>query len=280
MELRRAVLLLVMVAAVALSAVPGRAEDKGKGEKKEEKKTDPNMWSPPEQVSGPWGMRLTEEEIGRIMERIKKDNPQRAKQLDDLRTLDEERFRKELREYGKEEFSKVVKERIDQYRQRRREEFVKWLEKEYSREAKELAKLKAKDASVYNKKYELLRKKYGYIHDAWRGNAELGKVLKQDLSLKNRRDDLLAKCKKEKDATKKKALEKQLREVIADRFNLIVRRKQIILDELQKKIKEVQEQINEQKNEIREWRNSKFRGGAIDGRMKELMEGLAKFKWN
>jgi len=276
MELRRGVLFLVMGAALTLSAVPGRAGDKGK----EEKKTDPNMWSPPEQVRGPWGMRLTEEEIGRVMERIKKDNPQKAKELEDLRTLDEEKFRKELREYGKEEFGKIVRERIEQYRQRRREEFVKWLEKEYPREGKELAKLKSKDADVYNKKYELLRKKYGYIHDAGRRNVELGKVLKQDLSLKNRRDYLLAKLKSEKDDKKKKELAAQLKEIVDDRFDLIVRRKQIAYDELLKKIKELQEQINEQKNEIRQWRNKKFKGENVIQRIKELTEGISRFKWN
>jgi len=276
MELRRAVLFLVMGAAVAFSAVPGRAADKGK----DEKKTDPNMWSPPEQVGGRWQMRLTEEEIARVMERIKKDNPQKAKELEQRRLLDEEEFRKEIREYGKEEFGKIVRERIDEYRQQRRDEFVKWMDKEYPREAKELAKLKPKDADVYNKKYELLRKKYGYIHDAWRRNEELGKVLKQDLRLKDRRADLLAKSKKEKDANKKKQLDAQLKEVVADRFDLIVRRKQIIYDELLKKIKELQEQINEQKNEIRKWRSLNFRTKAIEERIKELLEGLAKFKWN
>ncbi len=113
--------------------------------------------------------------------------------MEQRRPLDEEEFRKEIREYGKEEFGKIVRERIDEYRQQRRDEFIKWMDKEYPREAKELAKLKPKDADVYNKKYELLRKKYGYIHDAWRRNEELGKVLKQDLRLKDRRADLLAK---------------------------------------------------------------------------------------
>ena len=272
---------MVIGAAFSLSALPCRAGNKGKEDKKkDEKTTDPNMWSPPEQVRGPWGMRLTEEDIGRIMERIKKENPKKAKELEDLRPLDEERFRKELREYGKDEFGKIVKERIDEYRRRRRDEFLKWLDKEYSREAKELAKLKPKDADVYNQKYELTRKKYSYIHDAWRRNEELGKVLKQDLSLKNRRDGLLAKRKKEKDGNKKKALDAQLREVVGDRFHLIVRRKQIILTELQKKIKELQEQIKAQNEEIREWGNAKFRSEAIEARIKELMEGLAKFKWN
>lgn len=280
MELRRAVLLLVMGAVLALSAVSGRADQKAKEQKKDEKKTDPNMWSPPEQVGGSRWMRLSEEEIGRIMERIKKSDAKKAKELEALRTLDEEKFRKELREYGKEEFGKIVRERIEQWRQRRREEFLKWLEKEYSREAKELAKLKPKDANVYNNRYDVVSKKYGYIYDAWRRNEDLGKVLKQDLSLKNRRDFLLGKLKSEKDDKKKKELGTQLREVIHDRFDLIVRRKQIAYHDLLKKIKELQEQINARNNEIRKWRDKKFKEENVKQRIKELTEGISKFKWN
>jgi hypothetical protein len=271
---------MVVAGALAFSAVPGRAGEKGKAEKKEDKTTDPNMWSQPERVGRGRYMRLTEEEIGRIMEGIKKDNPKKAKQLEDLQTLDEEKFRKELRDYAQEEFNKIMRERFNKYRQRRTEEFLKWLDKEYPREAKALAKLKPKDAEVYNKKYELVRKKYRYIHDAWRRNEELGKVLQQDLRLKNRRDSLRGKLKKEKDGNKKKALEKQLEEVVADRFDLIVRRKQIILDELLEKIKELQKRISDQKNEIKEWRNPKFRKKAIEERIKELIAELAKFNWN
>ncbi len=108
----------------------------------------------------------------------------------------------------------------------------------------------------------------------------MGKVLKQDLSLKNRRDYLLGKLKNEKDDKKKKELGAQLKEVIDDRFDLIVRRKQIAYDELLKKIKELQEQINEQKNEIRQWRNKKFKGENVIQRIKELTEGISRFKWN
>lgn len=279
MRIGRAFLFLVMVAALTLWAVPGRAEDALEA-KKEEKKTDPNMWSPPEQVGDSRRMRLSEEEITRIMERIKTDDPKKAKELENLRTLDEEKFRRELREYGREEFSKIVRERIDEYRRRRRDEFLKWLEEQYQGEAKELAKFKDKDADVYNKRYDFVWKKYGYIHDAWRTNAELGEVLKQDLSLKNRRDYLLAKLKNEKEEGKKNELLAQLKEVTEDRFDLIVRRKQIAYDDLLKKIKELQDRINEQKSEIRKWRDKNFKEENVKQRLKELTEGVSQFNWN
>jgi len=279
MRVRRVVLFLVMGAALTLSAVPGRAEEPAEA-RKEEKKTDPNMWSPPGEMGESRRMRLSEEEIGRVMQQIKKENPKKAKELEALRTLDEEKFRRELREYGKEEFGKIVRERIDEYRRHRREEFIKWLEEQYQGEAKELAKFRDKDADVYNKRYDFVWKKYGYIHDAWRTNAELGEVLKQDLSLKNRRDYLLAKLKGEKDESKKNELLAQLKEVTEDRFDLIVRRKQIAYDDLLKKIKELQDRINEQKDEIRKWRDEKFKEENVKQRIKELTEGISQFNWN
>jgi len=280
MNLRRALLVFAVFGLVAVLAGPGECAQKGKEDTKDDKKTDPNMWSPPEQVDGGRGMKLSEEEISRIMERIKKSNPQKAKELNELRTLDEQKFRRELREFGREEFSKIVRERIEEYRRNRREAFVKWLDKEYQREAKELAKLKPKDANVYNKRFDLVWKKYGYVYEAWRRSEELGKVLKQDLALKKRRDDLLERLKREKDDKKKKELGSQLKRVIEDRFDLITRRKQIEYDRLLKRLKDLQDQINKQKSEIREWRNQKFKKDNVEQRIKELTEGIPKFKWN
>jgi len=279
MRLCRGVLLVMVVAALMLSALPGRAEEPAET-KKEEKKTDPNIWSPPEETAESRRMRLSEEEIARIMEQIKKENPQKATELEAMRTLDGEKFRRELREYGREEFGKIVRERIDEYRSRRRDEFIKWLEEQYQGEAKELAGFRDKDADVYNQRYDFVWRKYGYIHEAWRTNAELGEVLKQDLTLKNRRDYLLANLKNEQDETKKNELLAQLKEVTGDRFDLIVRRKQIAYDDLLKKVKELQDRINEQKDEIRKWRDEKFKEECVTQRIKELTEGISKFNWN
>ncbi len=279
MRLCRGVLLVMVVAALTVSALPGRAEEQAEAIK-EEKKTDPNIWSPPEETAESRRMRLSEEEIARIMEQIKKENPQKATELDAMRTLDGEKFRRELREYGREEFGKIVRERIDEYRSRRRDEFIKWLEEQYQGEAKELAGFRDKDADVYNQRYDFVWRKYGYIHEAWRTNAELGEVLKQDLTLKNRRDYLLANLKNEQDENKKKELLAQLREVTEDRFDLIVRRKQIAYDDLLKKVKELQDRINGQKDEIRKWRDEKFKEENVKQRIKELTEGIPKFNWN
>jgi len=276
MELRRAVLLMVIGAALALSAVPGRAEEKGK----EEKKDAADIWREVEQT-GRRRFELTDDEIGRIMKWVKEKNPEKLKELEELRKNKEEaaKFVTKLREYAKDEYDKVIRERFDKYRKMRREDFLDWLKKEYEWRAKELDKVKSQDPKLYDTKFQLVWDKYRRIYEAWRWNPELGKVLKQDMALKHRRDGLVGKLKNEKDDKKKRELAHQLWEVVGDRFDLIIRRKQIAYDQLLKRLDELKKQINDQRNEIKEWRGDKFQEGAMRVRIKELLEGT-KFEWN
>lgn len=272
MELRRGVLLMVIGAALALPAAPGRAE---------EKKDGADIWTEVEQT-GRRRFDLTDEEIGRVMKWVKEKNPDKLKELEELRKNKEEvdKFVTKLREYAKDEYDKVIRERFDKYRQRRREEFLDWLKKEYEWQAKELDKVKSQDSKLYDAKFQLVWDKYRRIYEAWRWNPELGKVLKQDMMLKHRRDKLVEKLKKEKDDKKKKELAQQLWEVVGDRFDLIIRRKQIAYDQLLKRLEELKKEINDQKNEIKEWRGDEFKEKAMRERVKELLEGMPKFEWN
>jgi len=262
---------------VAAFAAPGRAEEQAK----EEKKDEADIWKEVEQTGRRW-FELTEEETGRIMKWVKEKAPEKLKELEELYKNKEEidKFVNKLREYAKDEYDKVVRERVDKYRQRRRDEFLDWLKKEYEREAKELDRVKSRDPKLYDEKFQLAWDKYRRIHDAWRWNPELGKVLKQDMALKHRRDDLVEKLKKERDDNKKKELARQLWEVVADRFDLIIRRKQIAYDQLLKRLEELKKEINDQKNEIKRWRGDEFKEKAMRERIKELLEGMPKFEWN
>jgi hypothetical protein len=280
MESGRAVLFVAIVMVLTLSVSPGFPAEKDAGEKaKEEKKAPESIWTE-EEEAGRRRFEPTEEEIERIVKSVKESDPAKAKELEELRKTDTSRFLNQLREYGKEEFAKIIKERIDGWRAQRVAEFLDWLGREYEPEAKELAGLKTKDPNLYNKKYELVWDKYRAIYEAWRRNPELGKVLKQDSALRTRCDELIAKIKSEKDDKKRAELGKHLYEVVADRFDLIVRRRQIAYEELLRRLKEMQDQINEQKNEISRWRNEKFKEENVRQRIKELTEGIPKFNWN
>ncbi len=271
---------------MTLAVAPCQSAEKPKEEEKKQedkKKDEGDIWTEGDRTEpGRRRFQLTNEEIGRIMKWVKDKNPGKLKELEELRKNKEEadKFTNKLREYATEEFDKVVRERFDKYRQRRQQAFLEWLKKEYAWEAKELEKIKTKDPNLYNKKFDLAWEKYRRIYEAWRWNPELGKVLKQDMALKHRRDELVGKLKKEKDDKKKKELAHHLWEVVADRFDLIVRRKQIAYDHLLKRLEELQKRINEQKNEIKKWRDNKFKEDAMKERIKDLLEGIPKFKWN
>ena len=277
MEIRRGIIFVLSIAALlTLSVLPCYAANKDANDKED-------IWTEDERKGpGPGRRRfeLTDEEIDRIMKGLKESNPAKAKELAKLREKDPEKFRAELRTHGREEFGKIIRERIEAWRQKRRAEFLEWLQKNYAKQAKELDKLKTKDPDLYNKKFDLTWNKYRSIFDAERRNPELGKVLKEDLELRKRRDELLGKLKATKDAKKKKQLAAQLEEVVAARFDLIVRRKQIAYEHLLKRLEELQKRIKESRAEIREWRSDKLKAENVKKRIQDLTEGIPKFDWD
>lgn len=277
------ILLILMLAAVlTVSSLPCWAQRTGE-EKKEEGKED--IWTdegprPPGRGPrrGPPRFELTDEEVERIMKKLRQSDPAKAKELEKLRNQDPEKFQSELRSHGREEFGKIIRERINRWREKRREEFIEWLGKNYHREAAELAKLKGKP-ELYWKKFELLRNKYWRIFEEEKRNPDLAEVLKEDLRLRERRDDLLRKIKTEKNEEKRKGLIGQLQEVIGNRYDLIIRQKQIANERLLKRLEELKKQIRESRDEIAESRQDKVRRENIKKRTQDLLKEIKKFKW-
>jgi len=274
MKLSRAILVLSMTSFVLLTALPCRGTEKAEAEKTN---GDANsIWTQDER-RGPRSSRweLTDEEINRILKTL---DPKKAKELAELRETDPRKFHDELRNQAREEFEKVIRERIEVWRKERQAEFLEWLGKEYTHQAKELAKLKAKDPDLYNKKFDLAWNTYRRIYETWRRNPELGQVLKEDTALKKRRDELLAKFKNTKDSKQKKKLLGQLEDAVSARFDLIVRRKQIAYKHLLKRLEELQKKIQESRNEMGRWRSKKFKTDNVKERIKDLLD--PDFKWD
>ena len=215
------------------------------------------------------------------MKSLQESNPEKAKELAKLREKDPEKFRDELRRHGREEFGKIIKERIDQWRKRRREEFLESLGKFVPKEAQELAKLKVTNPDLYAEKYELALKKYGRIIEEGRRNPELAEVLIEDLKLQKKRDELLKKIKAVKSENENKKLVAELEEVVAGRFDLIVRRKQIAYERLLRWLEELRKRIRESRGEIVRWRDDKFKNENVKKRMQDLLgETPTQFSWD
>jgi len=247
----------------------------------EEKKDEKDIWTgeePRGQRPGPGPGRrsrrfeLTDEEIDHIMKGLQESNPEKAKELAKLREKDPNQFSVELRRHGREEFGKIIGERIAKRRERRRTEFLEWLGKAVPREAQELAKLKDTNPDLYVEKYELALKKYGRIYEEGRRNPELADVLLEDLKLKKRRDELVKNIKATTNEREKKKLVAELEDVVAVRFDLIVRRKQIAYERLLEWLEGLRKHIRQSRGEINIWRDEKFKNDNVKKRMQDLLE--------
>ena len=303
MELKRGIFLVLVTAAIlTVTILPCAAEEKkdekdiwteaepkgprmmprpGPGSVGDEPRG-PRMGSGRGPGAGRMGPRfeLTDEEIDRVMKGLKESNPAKAKDLAKLRETEPEKFIDELRKYGREEFGKIIRERIENYRKRRRAEFLDEFGKIAPKEAEELAKLKDTNPDLYAEKYEFASKKYGRIFEEGRRNPELADVLLEDLQLKKRRDELLRNIKAAKSEKEKKKLVAELEEVVAGRFDLIVRRKQIAYERLLKWLEELRKRLKESRGEIVKWRDEKSKNENVKQRMQDLLEEIPKFNWD
>lgn len=287
MESKRGIILVLVVAAVVtlidLPCVAAESASKEDGNDIWTQEEGPERGRGLGRGRGGPGRRrpeLTEEDINRIMEGLKQRNPEKAKELEDLRQKEPEKFLAELREHGREEFGEIIRERMEKWRQERQAEFLKWLGEKVPKEARELAKLKDRDPDLYQKKYELARQKYGQISDTERRSPELAEILLADLKLQERRDELVGKIKAAKSETEKKKLNSQLEEVVSDRYDFIMRRKQMMYEWLLRRLEELQKQVNESKKEITKLRDEQVKTENVKERMKQLTEGTTKIKWD
>jgi hypothetical protein len=272
---RGIVLLLAVAAVVTVTALPCRAD-----EKKEEDKSIFNEVEQRGQRQRRWRIELTKEEISRVLESLKKNDPENAKELVKLQGQDPEKFNEELRRRGGEEYRKISRERYEKLRQQRHADFLDWLAKNYRREARELASLKGGDPDIYEKKLDAIWKKYDSIRDAERRNPELAVVLKEDLRLKEKRDELIAKIETTKRPDDKKALIAELQDVVADRYDLIVRRKKLTYEWLVKRLEDLQNWIKKSRAEISDAQKPDVKAENVKQRMKTLLEGDKRFKWD
>jgi hypothetical protein len=286
MELSRRVILVLIIALVAAVTVPPCSLCSA-----EEQKDEENMWSEDEPRGprpgrgrgpgrGPRRFEPTEEEIDRVMKSLQKSDPKKAKELEALRKKDPEQFREELRRYGGEEYGKIIRERIENSRKERQKEFIIFLEKNFPQVAQELVNLKNKEPDLYTKKYELAERKYGRIYGERRRNPELAEILLEDLKLKQSRDEIIVKIKASKSDNEKNKLVAELEEIIASRFDLIVRRKQMEYARLLRWLRELQERITESRGEIKKWMSDEFKDENVKKRTQDLLGENLKFSWD
>lgn len=280
MEKRRGIILAWAIAAVILVvALPCPADNKNKDDGIFE---EDDRREKPGRGRGRGRFELTEDETNRVMEDLKKRDPEKAKELSKLREKDPEQLRNELWKHARKEMDKILKERWEKWHRERRAAFLKWLEKNFPDEMKELARLENAEQDLYNKKYELIWRKYGRIFDETRRNpdSEWAKVLLEDMKLKNRRDELVAQIKSTKNKGSELKLIAELEEVIALRYDVILKRKQMGFERLLERLEDLRKQISENRKDILKYQDPKTKEENVRQRTTELLEIKRKSLWD
>ncbi|NIP24495.1 MAG: hypothetical protein GWN67_09235 [Phycisphaerae bacterium] len=210
------------------------------------------------------------EEISQIIKSIKESDPDKAKELEKTRREKSRKLQEQLREHGREEFDKIFSERIDKWMEQRREEFLKWLDKNFHREAEELKKIQ--DPDLYIQKYDLLRKKYWGIFEVERRNPELGEVLKEKIRVEDWRDRLLSQIRRTKNEKKNKELINKLREALSRWFDLRVKEKKIGYKWLRERLEDLKRRMEERQAEIAKLEDQTVKKQEVEERLRVLLE--------
>jgi len=248
----------------------------------ESKQPKNDIWrDEPKETQPPWYQRdLPEDVADKIMKGLQQRDPAKAKQLSGLRQKDPEQFQAELRQRGQPELDQIARDRLDARRRERNTKFIEWLKASYPKEEQALAKLKERDPQLYISGFDRLMKQYGYIFEADSSCPEMGTVLKADFELKTRAEELCKQIRNEKSDAKKQTLGMELQDVVAKRYDLVVRRKEIACEQLLKKLNDLQNQVRESKDEIATWRDSKTKQENVRQRIRALTENKVRFKWD
>jgi len=277
MEKRRGIILaLAIAAAVLTAALPCPADNNSKEDDgifdEDDRRGERSV-----RGRGRGRFELTEDETNRVMESLKKRNPKKAKELDGLRKKDAEKFRNELWEHARGELEKIGKERWEKWLQERRAAFLGWLEKNVPDETKELKRLKNTNTDLYNKKYDLVRRRYNRIFDESRRNPEWAEVLLEDVKLQKRRDELVLKIKSTKNKESERKLIAELEEVVALRYDVILKRKQMGFERLLQRLESLRKQLGESRKDILKYQDPKTKEENVKQRARELLEEKRKF---
>ncbi|MHC4467395.1 MAG: hypothetical protein ACYSYW_12685, partial [Planctomycetota bacterium] len=244
----------------------------------------------------------------RIMQRIEDSDPEKAKELQQIREQDPEKFKKELltmlqQSRGRsEEAARRGRDRQDEkrneerpendesegvesekreerrrYFQRRADEYLEWLKENYPNEAERLARVKEEKPDSYERNLIFSYRRYEPIMEASEDDPELAEVLKQELQLKIERDRLVLKIRSTDNEQQKEKLAEQLKEVVSERFDLIIKRKEIAYKRLLERLERLKQEAEEGKVSLEEFINEKEQN--VEERVQRLLTRERRFRW-
>jgi hypothetical protein len=254
---------------------------------------------------------MQNERIEAILNHLRETDPKKADELTQLKEKDPQAFQAEIRKMMREHFEARMREQGAQpqgqqprrpedkqmgdtpgprmghggpemmrdWMKEKSDEYIKWLESNYPDEAARLKQLKTEDPDQYMRAVMISGKKYGPIFFASKDNPQLAAVLKEQLTLKEKRSVLLKQIKATADEKQKKELMAELEKVVGQQFDLIVKRKQLAYEDMTKRLEELKKEVDDKKAEVEKWKGQDFKNQRIKERINELLNETEKFEW-
>jgi len=164
--------------------------------------------------------------------------------------------------------------------QRRYQEYIKWLGQTDPNRAKELAELKKENPRLYMAKVAASYRRNRRLFENSQDNPEYAKVLKEDIQLRHEVYRLLRELKTTEDQQKKAELQARLKDLVSQRYDVILRRKQFEYEQLLERLERLKVRIKESKAELQKRKTSEYKQQNVQQRLKELLEGRKKFNWD
>ena len=172
------------------------------------------------------------------------------------------------------------RERWRQRLERRHDEYIEWLKRNFPEEAKKLARLHEKDPENLDEYIQQVidsRDKFEEIMEAQERNPELAEVLKGEFELKRDRAKLLEKIRTAQPKQRKELI-KNLEELVNIRFDLIVRKKQLRYEHLRRRLERLQKAVKEREAEVEQLKSKKAQ--FLKERLEELTNKAEKMDWD
>jgi hypothetical protein len=235
---------------------------------------------------------LTEQQIDRFLARLSQTNAERAGELEKMRITNPQQFRWEIREEMANRFFQSTRQPTaadtkpapsappaavpappSEAVQKRHGELIVWLEKNFPRQAGEL---KANPSPSAERITELLNR-YDPVMRAERSNPPLAEAMIEDIKTQIRCDELLMDL-PYANPEEREAIIKELDELTAKRFDLIVRKRELQHELLRRRLNRLQQELDTQKQEMDLLKSAKE--PSVKQRVKELVERTDKTNWN
>lgn len=165
--------------------------------------------------------------------------------------------------------------------ERRHDDFIAWLEKNYPVEAVALKQfreqVREKEPDKYIDRVMEKMRTYDPIRDQERRNPRLAQLMKEDLDLQRQRDALLRQIHSANEKDKEKLMA-DLKENVSRRFNVIMDRKRLQYDDLKKRLEELQKEVCKQEKDLEKLKNNKDK--LVEEHLIDLAGKAEKMHWN